>query len=253
MQTSPRLSEAEALMAERRFDEAIAAFEMHLAAEPQDLKALLKLGICHLLNRSRGAFLEVHRRAEKVIARMGTLPADVAGLYELYRGLLVRVGAASMIAGTLVLNQGCAESQSLGEALFPAAKTDSRPQHRYSGGVRIKPQSPALERPASQGTSDAGSVAPPGEAASGATLHRPSGENEALRPPPTSPPPAAGPVVTDEEADRHRPQHRYSGGVLLRRDSEGNAARALEMGSQAAPPGGGDGTGIRPPEPAEKK
>ncbi|HCF61416.1 MAG TPA: hypothetical protein DFS52_25890 [Myxococcales bacterium] len=137
-------------MAERCFTESIAAFELHLAAEPQDLRALLKLGICHLLNRSRGAFLDVHRRAEQVIARIGTLPADVVQLYELYRGLIVRVGAASLVAGTLVLNQGCTESKlaDAGAAAAPAGegadagRIEHRPQHRYSGGVRLERQAP---------------------------------------------------------------------------------------------------------------
>jgi len=144
MSTSTSLVDAEALMAERRFAEAIAAFERHLVAQPQDLKALLKLGICHLLSRSHGAFLEVHRRAEQVIARIGTLPADVVELNELYRNLLVRVGAASLVAGTLVLNPGCTEGKSAGDAVHPGAGADAssasihRPQHRYSGGVRLE-------------------------------------------------------------------------------------------------------------------
>lgn len=140
---STKVQEAETLMSERRFPEAIAAFEAHLEQSPYDLRALLKVGICHLLNCSRGAFLESHRRAEEAIARIGSVPADVADLWALYRDLVVRVGAATLVAGTLVLGQGgCAHSEGSGDGGTVAEDAGTtkppRPAHRYSGGVFLE-------------------------------------------------------------------------------------------------------------------
>ena len=54
------LRSAEELLRERRFGEAIEAFHLHLEEEPRDVKALLELGICHLLNGSRQAFHRIY-------------------------------------------------------------------------------------------------------------------------------------------------------------------------------------------------
>jgi len=46
----PVLSYALGCLEAHRYDEAIGFFETYLKERPDDLKALLQLGICHLLN-----------------------------------------------------------------------------------------------------------------------------------------------------------------------------------------------------------
>lgn len=118
------LKSAEELLRERRFGEAIEAFQLHLEEEPRDVKALLELGICHLLNGSRQAFLRVYEEASRFLKGAKELPGDVARLWKQYRGLFKKVTAAALIVGVTAL-----------------ASTDLRASgHRYSAGVAVRPQ-----------------------------------------------------------------------------------------------------------------
>ena len=109
---------AEALMRRRRFAEAIPLFERHLRDRGRDLPALLKLGICHLLNRSERAFLDIYERARRIVARLKKMPADVARLWAQYGDLVKRVTATALVLG---------------------ATATAYSGHRYSAGVRPKP------------------------------------------------------------------------------------------------------------------
>lgn len=109
---------AEALMKRRRFAEAIPMFKQHLRGHGEDLGALLKLGICHLLNRGEQAFLDIHQRARRVVAKLKKMPADVARLWAQYGDLVKQVTATALVLGvTATVYSG----------------------HRYSAGVRPRP------------------------------------------------------------------------------------------------------------------
>lgn len=98
--------QAEKLMRGRRFARAIPLFEMHLRSRPEDVRALLELGICHLLNRSEREFLRIYGKARALLSRMTDLPSDVRRLWRQYRGLAVRVSAAALVMGAAAL-PGC--------------------------------------------------------------------------------------------------------------------------------------------------
>jgi len=166
-----QLAAAEALMKARHFAEAIDLFEGHVRTYPDDLRALLKLGICHLLNRGERAFLAIYEHARILVERSRDLPQDVARLWKSYKGLVSKVTATALIlgAGTVV---GCGDSSSAlkdgGGAQNPptevqqqnpqatpgAGKEEPKPQvapdngtgklqdqfsgHKYSGGVYME-------------------------------------------------------------------------------------------------------------------
>lgn len=101
------LERAERAMKERRFAEAIDAFHLRLRDDPEDLRALLEMGICHLLNRSERVFVAIHRKAGEIIRRIGGVPAHVATLWERYEALLRRVSAAALVMGAVVVSPAC--------------------------------------------------------------------------------------------------------------------------------------------------
>ena len=106
---NPRLSLlhlAERHLKERRVEEAVAAFRLYLRGNPNDVRALLQLGICHLLRRSEQEFLAIHRRVQALLARMRTIPEGIGRLWQLYGTLAVKVMAAVAIFGTLSLPGG---------------------------------------------------------------------------------------------------------------------------------------------------
>jgi len=116
------LALAEERMRQRRFSAAISLFEQHLETSPGDLTALLRLGICHLLNRSEDVFRAIYDRAEKLIQQMKSVPEDVGHLWEQYRALFLKVSATPLILGVMALSS-CSDQQSA---------------HKYSGGVYKK-------------------------------------------------------------------------------------------------------------------
>jgi hypothetical protein len=54
--------DAERLMRTHRYAEAIGVFESRLADDPSDLGAMLRMGLCHLLNRSEPGRRRCHER-----------------------------------------------------------------------------------------------------------------------------------------------------------------------------------------------
>ena len=172
-------SRAVALMQAHRYDEAIARFEAHLADHPTDLGALLRMGLCHLLNRSEPAFLAIHVRATALIRELGAVPRQTEELWSHYQHLFKLVTATALLVGGLAELAGCDH---------PVASA-----HKYSGGVYHEPGAP-VGGASAQATQ---AYAPAENPGSGGATAEPS-------PGPTSPP---------------RPQatsaHRYSGGVYL--------------------------------------
>ena len=178
-----QLAAAEALMKARHFAEAIDLFEGHVRTYPDDLHALLKLGICHLLNRGERAFLAIYDQARILVERSRVLPRDVARLWKSYKGLVYKVTATALIlgAGTLA---GCGDSSSA---------------HKYSGGVykpptEVQQQDPqatpeaAKEKPKPQVAPDNGTGKPPDQFSG----HRYSGG--VYRTPKQTPPEQTAPV-----------------------------------------------------------
>src|ERR1035437_203696 len=85
--------QAEQRMRQRDFAAAIELFDRHLAKERQDLRAMLEMGICHLLNGAEEPFRQIHRQASVLLSQARDLPADVARLWEQYNGLFRKVSS----------------------------------------------------------------------------------------------------------------------------------------------------------------
>ena len=79
-------TQAAELMQEQRFADAVEAFDGHLVREPTDPKALLQLGICHLLDRSEQIFLDIYERVARLIGTLEQIPAEVVRLWTLPAG-----------------------------------------------------------------------------------------------------------------------------------------------------------------------
>ncbi len=123
------LREAERLMKAHRYGEAITAFEARLAQNSNDLRALLEMGLCHLLNRSEATFVAIHREASQHIHRLGEVPPAIARLWDQYQQLFRKVTATALVVGTVAGISSCSETDDGGN--------DTLSSHRYSGGVLI--------------------------------------------------------------------------------------------------------------------
>ena len=157
-------TDAERLMRAHRYAEAIRGFESRLADDPSDLGAMLRMGLCHLLNRSEPAFLAVHARATALIRELGAVPRQAEGLWSHYQRLFQLVTATALVVGGMASAVGCDESTS---------------SHKYSGGVYVAPDAATGGAPADASDGDAATdaaSAPDGDAATDATsAHRYSG------------------------------------------------------------------------------
>lgn len=122
-ETPSALATAEALLVQRNLRDAVRFFRIHLAHNPNDLRALLKLGICHLLNGSEQAFRNIHDRAARAMGRLAHVPADLARLWARYQSLFVKVTAAALVIGSTTL------------VTMAEGRTRRYSGHRYSGGV----------------------------------------------------------------------------------------------------------------------
>jgi hypothetical protein len=97
---------AEAAMKENRLSDSIALFERHLEHHPNDLKSLLHLGICRLLNRQREMFLQIFDEAVKLKNRLRAIPDDPARVFAQYEGLVKKVTATALVL-TVGAVSGC--------------------------------------------------------------------------------------------------------------------------------------------------
>jgi hypothetical protein len=195
-QQRTRLASAEELMRARLFGEAIGAFDAHLRDYPDDLRALLKVGICHLLNRSERMFVAIHQRAQALLARLREVPRDIARLWRTYNSLLAKVTATALLVGVGTL-AGCGDGCSA---------------HRYSGGVYKPPVEEQQQKPEAAPESEKPKPQVPfsGHKYSGGVYEGPEqkpaekkGETEKKE----------DPAV--EEEKKPVSSHRYSGGVYL--------------------------------------
>ncbi|RLB64446.1 MAG: hypothetical protein DRI90_04570 [Deltaproteobacteria bacterium] len=177
-QRSDLCTRGEELMQEQRFADAIEAFDGHLVREPTDPKALLQLGICHLLDRSEQTFLDIYRRAGRLLGTMERIPAEVSRLWTLYRSLVAKVTATALVTSTV--------------GLTACNKTDPIPDP-----VLAPPTTSVVETadPIDEATVATGDTAPSASASATPVTTATS----------ASPPPPATTIT--------RPAHRYSGGV----------------------------------------
>ena len=91
--------DAEGLMRAHRYREAIARFEVRLAEDPQDLCSLLRMGLCHLLDRSEAVFVAIYHRATAIIGELGEVPARARKLWFQYQQLVQSVTATALVVG----------------------------------------------------------------------------------------------------------------------------------------------------------
>jgi len=158
---------AERLMRAHRYAEAIRVFESRLADDPSDLGAMLRMGLCHLLDRSEPAFLAIHARATALIRELGAVPRQTEELWSHYQRLFKLVTATALVVGGMVSAVGCDK--------------ESTSSHKYSGGVYVEPDAATggaptdASGPDGDAATDAAS-APDGDASTDATsAHRYSG------------------------------------------------------------------------------
>jgi len=134
-----KLAAAARAMRGRRFAEAVDLLESHLSDVPDDLEAMLQLGICHLLGRSERAFLRIHDKVSAIVEAAGELAERVARLWAHYRSLVRKVTAAGLVMGAATLSS-----------------CNTHSAHRYSGGVFQEPApKPTTERPAEEDSAKA--------------------------------------------------------------------------------------------------
>ena len=140
-QTPTPLERADLLLREHRFGEAISGYEARLAAEPRDLAALLKLGICHLLNRSEEEFLRIFQVARERVSATSELSGDLQGLWNKYQGLAGRVTAGALVLGSLAAT-GCTAAETPESTHKPTTEATAVPTTTVAPPPRQNPQEP---------------------------------------------------------------------------------------------------------------
>ena len=135
------LDRADLLLREHRFGEAISGYEARLAAEPRDLAALLKLGICHLLNRSEEEFLRIFQVAGEWVSTTAELSGDLQTLWNKYQGLAGRVTAGALVLGTLAAT-GCTAAETPESTHKPTTEATAVPTTTVAPSPRQNPQEP---------------------------------------------------------------------------------------------------------------
>lgn len=128
--------EAECLMKGQRFVEAITLYERHLDSAPHDLAALMKMGICHLLNRSESRFIAIYKISQEMMSSLSEVPAEVRSLWHNYESLMVRVTAGALVISGLAL-PGCASRS--GTPGAPAGETSATSGTATETGSTINP------------------------------------------------------------------------------------------------------------------
>jgi hypothetical protein len=154
--------DADRLMREHRYTEAIAVFESRLADDATDLGAMLRMGLCHLLNRSEPAFLSIHDRATRVIRELGAVPRQTEQLWAHYQHLFKLVTATALVVGGIASTVAC--------------DNEGTSAHRYSGGVYVGPDAAADDAATDASGPPDGDAAMDGDATTDAmSAHRYSG------------------------------------------------------------------------------
>lgn len=190
---------ADDLMRQHRFGDAIIALSDEVQRHPQDPQPLLKLGICHLLNRSETEFLAIHRRAAPLVEQLRPAPPEVSRLWTLSRSLMAKMTGAALVMSTAA-GLGCDRTE--------APPAEVAPEPTALSTAEPEPADTAAEAntgTASQTAKASGVGADAGTAAGSQT--------SALRP---TTPPAATTATLTPTSIQTKPAHRYSGGVRPR-------------------------------------
>jgi len=138
-----RVDAAAKAMRQRRFGEAIELLEARLKSSPDDLRATMRLGICHLLSRSEKTFLEIHAKVKRAIDRLAAVPEDIRRLWEQYTGLMKKVTGTALLIGGASL-AGCSSK--------PEAPGPEAPRPVVPEAEAPKPEAPG--RPVSEVAGD---------------------------------------------------------------------------------------------------
>ncbi len=227
--TRGSLTEAETLMKQHRVSEAIELFEGHLRAQPDDTRALLKLGVCHLLNGSERAFLAIYERANRTLERLREIPEDLARLWEKYRSLMVKVTASALIVGTAGMLPGCTKSGSEPSPQRGATSPSEGTGETQPADAAAQPGDTDLSAQASDAAplpSDASPAAKADATPKPASMHRYSG-GVYMKPKPKP-----------ETKPKPGTMHKYSGGVYLEpklKDLEQPGAESDKSQGEAPP------------------
>lgn len=84
-----------------QYTDAAHLLERQTAAHPEDVGALLRLGLCHLLNRQEKLFILIHRRAAMIIRNAADLSEEVRGLFAQSETWFKKVTAVALVMGTM--------------------------------------------------------------------------------------------------------------------------------------------------------
>ena len=126
--------EARQSMQQRLYTKAITLYDEHLEGQPDDLRSLMEVGICHLLNGSEEAFLYIHQSMKAVISKNAPLTDENRELWDYYLSLVRKVTATALVIGSVAVT-GC---QGEGKPSFSG--------HKYSGGVQMSPEPPVQQK-----------------------------------------------------------------------------------------------------------
>lgn len=97
----PLIQNALSAMKDGRYTAAIPLFEQQMARQPDDLKSLLQLGFCHLLNRSEKLFLRIYKEATTLKHSLGSISDDVRRMFTRYEGWVKKVTATALVLGSM--------------------------------------------------------------------------------------------------------------------------------------------------------
>ncbi len=168
--------EARQAMQQRQYATAIVLYDKHLEKQPSDLRSLMEIGICHLLDGSQAVFLHIRNTMTAVIAKNGPLEGENRELWDYYLSLVRKVTGTALVLGSLAVS-GCKEN----DPTFSG--------HKYSGGVQMPLRPPVQQQENTQAESQTNATASAAQADKSIT--EPPGTNSYMS------------------------AHRYSGGVYL--------------------------------------
>ena len=120
------------LIRKGRYDEAIVILTARVDECPGDLKSLLHLGFCYLLNRSEKVFLRIYHQASDLMRRLGQVPEDVRLLFQRYEARMKTLTASALVLSSVAV--AACETRSLYDAPPYDEPTDTSPTEPEDAG-----------------------------------------------------------------------------------------------------------------------
>ena len=111
-------------MQEARYCEAIVLFEAQLARDPNDLRSLLQLGFCHLLNRSEQRFVSIYQEATALKRRLGEVSEAVGRLFHRYEAWVKKLTATALVLSSVAAG-ACHDDATYAVPLYAAPGYES--------------------------------------------------------------------------------------------------------------------------------